>query len=613
MEKLFGFFYQNKLNRLKKNQGYLNLDDVTHQLKQFARLVADESFEIEIGHSLWGCGFVNHELLLPIQCAWTDDRELNLDLMKILILKSVAIKKLNLQFQFHEQARNYPRWIILKYMGIINYWLDQRFPHYSDYESDIYQKYVRKLAQTSKNRGFQFQYWIQQIQCRESSVNKKIDISDLKRFEIKKDEPLDYLLATVPLPYRFFKDQSYNGSTHENNRQNKEAHSKQRNRKEVVTQSEDHKKNEINPVAHSFEKMETLDDYEGGNRIASGEDELDQHMNALDEVELNQLTDQGQAAGHFHQDIEITQFKQHTEIKDDLKETQTFIYPEWDFKKQSYLSKHCYVYQTTLPKVDQSLQIHLNIIQKYQREIKHWNQVFNHIMNRPLWKRRLIDGSELDLDALIRCYSDLKQTSGLPYIYQNKEAQELDLACSFLIDTSYSTDTWLNGQKTIHTIRDSIVVFANAIKDSLKEIAIDLTYSQTRKNISHLSIKNFDNPWSTLFERLSHFEARQYTRLGPAIRHSSANLKKRHARHSLLVVVTDGKPTDLDPYEGRYGQNDVKKAMSEAQSEGIHCLLIGVTDLKESYLSRLSQQSAMVSSPDEFCQKMVQFIFCHMN
>jgi nitric oxide reductase NorD protein len=60
-----------------------------------------------------------------------------------------------------------------------------------------------------------------------------------------------------------------------------------------------------------------------------------------------------------------------------------------------------------------------------------------------------------------------------------------------------------------------------------------------------------------------------YTRLGAAIRHVSAELAKQTAARKLLIVLTDGKPNDLDHYEGQHGIEDSHMAVREARRAGL--------------------------------------------
>ena len=67
-----------------------------------------------------------------------------------------------------------------------------------------------------------------------------------------------------------------------------------------------------------------------------------------------------------------------------------------------------------------------------------------------------------------------------------------------------------------------------------------------------------------------------YTRAGAAIRHASAVLAREAARHRLLLILSDGKPNDVDVYEGRYGIEDTRRAVAEAHLQGLvpFCLTV---------------------------------------
>src|SRR5690606_8299433 len=89
--------------------------------------------------------------------------------------------------------------------------------------------------------------------------------------------------------------------------------------------------------------------------------------------------------------------------------------------------------------------------------------------------------------------------------------------------------------------------------------------------------KSFDEGYNeAVGQRIAALEPERYTRAGAAIRHASASLMKQYARHRLLLLLSDGKPNDVDEYEGRYGVEDMKKAVDEAKLQGVFpfCLTI---------------------------------------
>jgi nitric oxide reductase NorD protein len=97
-----------------------------------------------------------------------------------------------------------------------------------------------------------------------------------------------------------------------------------------------------------------------------------------------------------------------------------------------------------------------------------------------------------------------------------------------------------------------------------------------------------------------------YTRLGAAIRHATVGLAKRPNRRRLLIVLTDGKPNDLDHYEGHFGIEDSRKAIEEARAAG--CSVFGITVDKEAraYIPRLfgANGLAVIGRPSKLAEAL---------
>ncbi len=53
--------------------------------------------------------------------------------------------------------------------------------------------------------------------------------------------------------------------------------------------------------------------------------------------------------------------------------------------------------------------------------------------------------------------------------------------------------------------------------------------------------------------------------------HAAGELAERPERKRLLLVLTDGKPNDVDHYEGRFAIEDTRKAVQEARRGGVAC------------------------------------------
>jgi nitric oxide reductase NorD protein len=111
--------------------------------------------------------------------------------------------------------------------------------------------------------------------------------------------------------------------------------------------------------------------------------------------------------------------------------------------------------------------------------------------------------------------------------------------------------------------------------------------------------KAFGEPMSAMVEaRIAELKPGFYTRLGAAIRHASAGLSDQGRKRRLLLVITDGKPNDLDHYEGRHGIEDSRKAVLEARRAGHAVFGITVDRDGKSWFPRMFGQGGFALIPD---------------
>ena len=95
-----------------------------------------------------------------------------------------------------------------------------------------------------------------------------------------------------------------------------------------------------------------------------------------------------------------------------------------------------------------------------------------------------------------------------------------------------------------------------------------------------------------MLARIANLRPGYYTRLGAAIRHVAASLRERPSQRRLLLVLTDGKPNDLDHYEGRYGVEDTARAVREARRLGHAVFGITIDRKAHAYFPHMFGQNA---------------------
>ena len=263
-------------------------------------------------------------------------------------------------------------------------------------------------------------------------------------------------------------------------------------------------------------------------------------------------------------------------------------YPEWDFRLQSYRSPGATVRQQPVPEgdarwVERTLEAHASTLRVIRRR-------FEMLRAQRTRLRRQFDGDEIDLEAWIDSHADFR--AGLPRaeaLYRTIRKEKRDLAVALLVDVSGSTDAWLNAQQRIIDVeREALLLVCVALQELSEPYSITSFSGEGPDGVWVRSIQGFDERYGTRTAlRIAALEPERYTRSGAAIRHVTAGLMRQRARHRLLLMLSDGKPNDVDQYEGRYGVEDTRQAVMEAKLQGIFPFCLTVDRQAPSYLPQL--------------------------
>jgi len=114
-------------------------------------------------------------------------------------------------------------------------------------------------------------------------------------------------------------------------------------------------------------------------------------------------------------------------------------------------------------------------------------------------------------------------------------------------------------------------------------------FSSRRRNYVRFHIlKLFDESYSAMVKgRIQAIKPGYYTRMGAAIRYATELLGTESSSQKLLLILTDGKPNDLDKYEGRYGIEDTRMAVREAARQGVRPFCVTIDEKARDYLPYL--------------------------
>ncbi|NJL25848.1 MAG: hypothetical protein HC902_12200 [Calothrix sp. SM1_5_4] len=368
-----------------------------------------------------------------------------------------------------------------------------------------------------------------------------------------------------------------------------------------------------NPLVHSFEKVRTTDDYHGGNKSADGDDELAEHEDSLEELELRKLIRTPDAAGarlraDYALDIDIAD----SEAIPCSYGLRRHIYDEWNESSQSYLKGWCRLEEKISAADGISSGFDPDTVRaKRRRQIEEITRTLFSLFRVPFWSSRRPDGDELDLDGAVDHLSTPPQSRPeVPRVYMARQRRIEDLAIVLLIDLSLSSDSWVREARVLDTIKESIVILGEGLRNLPLTIQLAGFSSMTRNRIDYEVLKTFDEPWKRCFERLAPLEPRGYTRIGPPLRHAKWTLEQRRARHKWIFLMSDAKPTDYDRYEGRHGIRDVRKAVAEIRRGGmeIKCLSIESIHRPDLYEMFGPRGYELLPNPADLPQRLTRLI-----
>ncbi|MEY4591350.1 MAG: nitric oxide reductase activation protein [Pseudomonadota bacterium] len=292
--------------------------------------------------------------------------------------------------------------------------------------------------------------------------------------------------------------------------------------------------------------------------------------------------------------------------EDDLAIGEGILLPEWDYRKQRFLADHCCLQYLESRDIEA-----IPLPEHLRAQARRLRSQFAVLAPTRRWQKAQQDGTELDLDAWVRQETEARTGHACATdnrIYQAQVQQERDLACLVLADLSLSTDASANDhQKVIDVIRDSLMLFAEALGETGDNFALCGFSSLKRNHIRFHALKTFEESYSALARgHIAAIRPGYYTRLGAAIRHSTRLLAKQPNRQRLLLILSDGKPHDLDVYESRYGIEDTRQSILEAHEKGVHPFCITIDREGGSYLPHMfgANGYTLLRRADELSQKL---------
>ncbi len=268
-----------------------------------------------------------------------------------------------------------------------------------------------------------------------------------------------------------------------------------------------------------------------------------------------------------------------------------------------------------------------------------WDELRRRLARTPATGRRRIrgvgDGDELDLDGMIASVLDRRAgRASDEHAYARRDPVVRDVAAAFLADLSASTAValpearpaarddavarndgtaaWVDSGALLYGVYDdeppaapaparrrvvdlekeALALMAAALDRQGDTCALWGFSGDGRDRVDFLVAKDFSDPASpSTWAALAAMEPRGSTRMGAAIRHAVAKLRREPASRRLLVVVSDGYPQDSDYGPDRldveYGIRDTARALADAEREGVATCCVTVDPAGHDYLRRM--------------------------
>jgi nitric oxide reductase NorD protein len=260
-----------------------------------------------------------------------------------------------------------------------------------------------------------------------------------------------------------------------------------------------------------------------------------------------------------------------------------FRYDEWDYHRSAYRKGWCHVYEVEVAPGDADYVTEVG--NRHRALIGQIRRRFEAVRGEDRVLGRQPEGEEIDLDAQVDAHIDRR--SGIepsPRLFCRRIRNERSMAAMFMVDMSGSTKGWINDAE-----RESLIMLCEALEALGDDYAIYGFSGWTRTRCDIYRIKAFGDRYDESVRcRIAGIEAKDYTRMGVAIRHLTKLLAARPVRHKLLVTLSDGRPDDFgDEYRGSYGIEDTRQALQEARRQGIRSYCVTIDRHGADYLKRM--------------------------
>jgi nitric oxide reductase NorD protein len=570
--KVVNFLKRRKKNAQETLEHAVKLEDIKQRLTIFSRAITGQA--IEIFEAEREGGYKNNNFFLPTRFSEFQTFEQNTKFYIFRIVYLSVQKNLGLNFTSEDEfTLESAREKALENSTLVLNDMFQQFPITKRIHQELITLYFNKATdKTPEDLSFIYGKWMKN----DPEILKKSVLNNISE-QVKKaiDNEINTILKANAV-------------------------------EEITSLEIDKKQQEDYVMTHNFEKIETAEEWEGGWRDFDGDDDLDDHANALEDLNMKHTVRVDDPVHSIYQ----AEFIENTTISESAEldtEAPHIAYDEWDYSKREYKPNFCKVYPKTQVETDSAY--YKKTLQKNASTLTGLRKMLTSVNNKYQQQRRQTQGEDFDLDAITDLYVDIHSGhTPSEKIYLSKRKKDKDLSILILLDVSLSSDGYAGGNKVIDVEKQVSIIFGEILNEFNVDFSIQSFYSKTRNYATYLTLKGFDDSWDKAKHKIGAVEPSGYTRIGVALRHSGALLDARDTKNKWVILISDGKPNDYDKYEGKYGINDVKQALRELNQRNINSYALAIEAQAKYYLPQMFGQNhyQILTTPVELLQSLVK-------
>jgi nitric oxide reductase NorD protein len=246
-------------------------------------------------------------------------------------------------------------------------------------------------------------------------------------------------------------------------------------------------------------------------------------------------------------------------------------YPEWDrahgVERPDWTTVREVIAQSGDPRLVEDALDRADVLRNRIRQLVRGVRI-----GRAIRLKRQLDGHDLDVDAMLDAGIALRmRMEPDPRVFRTTTSRHRDLAVLLLLDISESTrDRLTSGATILDVERLAVAVLAEAMSALGDPFGMLAFASDGRDDVEMTTVKSFEEPYDrACVGRLAALSSGLSTRLGTALRHAGELISHARSFRKLVIVLTDGEPSDIDVSDPLDLVEDARRAAVGLRARGI--------------------------------------------